>query len=331
MVSDAAGDPTARALDLLAAFTARPQWSGAELAHRLGVTPRTVRRDVDRLRGLGYEIDGTTGVDGGYRFHSGAAVAPLFLDDDEAVAIVTALVAAASDGRTGMVDPSTSALAKLRHVLPADTRRGAEAVRETVRSLRPTVASGIDPAHLAALAVGCRSRVAVRFGYTARGASSSERRVEPHALVTIQRSWYLVGFDLDRRDWRTFRLDRVQDDVEVTGHGIEDRTVPGGDALAFVLDAVAEVRHPHVAHLDIAIDGPAVRARVPWLSRRRITPVDDGHCRVRLGASDVAGLARQIADLAAAMPVDAVEADDATTAHLRHLATLFAAATIAPR
>lgn len=313
-------DPTARALALLAALTARARWRGDELAERLGVTTRTVRRDVDRLRRLGYEIDGTTGADGGYRLRSGKAVPPLFLDADESVAVVTALVAAASDRRSGMVDASSRALAKLHHVLPPEVRRRAEAVRTAVRAASTAAGNSLDPSRLATLAEACRDEVAVRFAYVARGAQPTERRVEPHALVTVRRTWYLVGFDLDRDDWRTFRLDRLHGEVEVTGHGIARRSVPGGDPLAYLLDALADASLPHVAEVDVATGREAVLDAIPWLGHKRVLDAGAGACRVRLSAPHPSVLTRQLTDLAAAVPTGAIRADPATADHLARMA-----------
>jgi predicted DNA-binding transcriptional regulator YafY len=315
-------DPTARALALLAAFTARPRWSGDELAHRLGVTTRTVRRDVERLRRLGYDIEGAAGVEGGYRLRSGDAVPPLFLEADEAVAVVTALVTASSDRRSGMVDASSRALAKLHHVLPLAVRPGVEAVRSTVRAASTGTDAAIDPLRLSVLAEACRDEVAVAFDYAARGAASTRRRVEPHALVTVQRNWYLLGFDLDRDDWRIFRLDRLTGDVAVTGHGITRRSVPGGDPLAYVVGAAGEVRHAHHAEVEVDLSASAALGRLAWLSHRRITEVGPGSCRVRLDAPDAAGLTRQLADVCAVLPVVTARVDEATAEHVERLAAL---------
>jgi predicted DNA-binding transcriptional regulator YafY len=201
-------DPTGRALALLSCLTGRPHWSGAELAARLGVTTRTVRRDVERIRRLGYEVDAAAGTEGGYRLRAGAVVPPLFLDADEAVAVVTALLAAAGDETTGMVDASQRALAKLHHVLPAPVRGRADAVRRASRSAAVGRAPAVPPDRIAALAESCRDGAAVRFGYVARDGRRSDRRVEPNALVTVRSVWYLVAYDLDRADWRVFRVDR---------------------------------------------------------------------------------------------------------------------------
>ena len=253
------------------ASRAASQWTGPELAARLGVTTRTLRRDVERLRGLGYDVVATPGTAGGYRLLAGATVPPLFLDADEAVAVVTALLAASGDQTTGMVDASLRALSKLHHVLPVAvrtaSRRGASRGPHTRRSAAPRPSI---PQHIAVLAESCRDAAAVRFDYRARDGTPSRRRVEPNALVTVRSVWYLIGFDLDRDDWRMFRVDRITGDVERTGHGAARRTVPGGDPLAYVGRSLADMPHAHHADVDLAVPGPTALAANAWLNPRRV-------------------------------------------------------------
>jgi predicted DNA-binding transcriptional regulator YafY len=320
-----ADDPTARALALLSCLTARAHWSGGELAERLGVTTRTVRRDVERLRRLGYDIDASAGTDGGYRLRASGQVPPLFLDDDEAVAVVTALLAAA--GEQGMADASTRALAKLHHVLPARVQGRAEAVRRAARSVTGGRAPTVDPGHVAVLAECCRDGVAVRFGYVDRSAAATARRVEPNALVTVRNVWYLVAFDLDRDDWRAFRLDRIAGAVERTGHGSRRRTVPGGDPLSYLGASLAAMPYEHTAALELDEGADVVLARLGWLNPRRVDSTGRRSCRVRLGAADVDELARQIVDVLAGGTVREVAATDAVHAHLHGLAQTLMALT----
>jgi predicted DNA-binding transcriptional regulator YafY len=295
-MAETADDPTGRALTLLARLTSRPHWSGGELAGHLGVTTRTVRRDIERLRRLGYDIDASPGTDGGYRLRAGAAVAPVFLDGEESVAIVTALLAAVATESTGMVDASLRALAKLHHVVPAPARGSVDAVQRATRSVARGQGPAVSPRDVAALAEACRDGRAVRFGYRRRDGEPSQRRVEPHALVTVQRVWYLIGYDLDRTDWRLFRVDRMQD-VEVTGHGMSRRPLPGGDAMAFLGASLAEMPYPFNASLEIGRPAVDVLDALGWLNPRRVEEVGRGRCRVRLGAATVEDLVEELLDV----------------------------------
>ncbi|GAA1283707.1 DNA-binding transcriptional regulator [Planotetraspora silvatica] len=196
-------ETSARLLRLLSLLQSRRDWPGAELAERLGVTTRTVRRDVDRLRDLGYPVESATGTTGGYRLGVGAALPPLLLDDDEAVAVAIGLRAAATGTVTGIEETSLRALAKLEQVLPSRLRHRVGAMQSAILPLTgpgPTV----DPDLLTALAAACRAHEGIRFGYQQR-----PRRAEPYRLIHTGRRWYLLAFDLDRDDWRTFRLDRM--------------------------------------------------------------------------------------------------------------------------
>jgi predicted DNA-binding transcriptional regulator YafY len=295
-MAETADDPTGRALALLARLTSRPHWSGAELAGHLGVTTRTVRRDIERLRRLGYDIDAAPGTDGGYRLRAGATAAPVFLDGDESVAIVTALLAAVATESTGMVDASLRALAKLHHVVPAPARGSVDAVQRSTRSIARGSGPTVAPADVAALAEACRDGRAVRFGYRARDGAPSQRRVEPNALVTVRAVWYLIAYDLDRRDWRLFRVDRMQD-VEVTGHGTSRRPLPGGDAMSFLAASLADMPYPFNATVDVDRPADAVLAALGWLNPRRVEAGGRRRCRLRLGAASVEDLVEELLDV----------------------------------
>ena len=295
-MAETADDPTGRALTLLARLTSRPHWSGAELAGHLGVTTRTVRRDIERLRRLGYDIDASPGTDGGYRLRAGDTVAPVFLDGDESVAIVTALLAAVATEGTGMVDASLRALAKLHHVVPAPARGSVDAVQRTTRSVVRGRGPSVAPGDVAALAEACRDGRAVRFGYRRRDGEPSQRRVEPNALVTVQSVWYLIAYDLDRRDWRLFRVDRMQD-VDVTGHGTSRRPLPGGDAMAFLGASLAEMPYPFNAEVEVQRPAAAVVEALVWLNPRRVEALDRRRCRLRLGGADVEALVEELLDV----------------------------------
>lgn len=200
-------DPTRRALRLLGLLQARAQWSGVELAERLGVTTRTVRRDVDRLRGLGYEVDSETGAEGGYALGHGTVVPPLLLDADEAVSVSVALAVSMASGTAGDPEAAARALTKLDAALPAAVRERARSVREAL-SVR-TYGAGPDAGVLTLALEAVRRRQRVRFDYTAASGTPSQRWVEPVRVVARGRRWYLWAWDADRRDWRSFRLDRM--------------------------------------------------------------------------------------------------------------------------
>ncbi|MEV4754840.1 YafY family protein [Micromonospora sp. NPDC049559] len=224
-------ETSARLLRLLSLLQSRRDWPGAELAERLGVTTRTVRRDVDRLRDLGYPVESATGTTGGYRLGVGAALPPLLLDDDEAVAVAVGLRAAATGTVTGIEETSLRALAKLEQVLPSRLRHRVGAMQSAILPLTgpgPTV----DPDLLTTLAAACRAHEGIRFGYQQR-----TRRVEPYRLVHTGRRWYLLAFDLDRDDWRTFRVDRI-DPAPQPGPRFTPRPEPAEGMHAYVSDAL---------------------------------------------------------------------------------------------
>ena len=227
-------------LQLLSLLQTHRYWPGHELAGRLEVSPRTLRRDVDRLRDLGYPVNAARGVSGGYQLEAGAALPPLLLDDDEAVAIAVGLRTAASGAVAGIEETSVRALSKLVQVMPPRLRRRVDALQAyTVPAVfpgGPTVEAGT----LTVLAQACRDDERVRFGYTAREGAGSRRSVEPHRLVSLGRRWYLVGYDLDRGDWRTFRLDRLLD-PETTGVRFRPRELPAPDAAAFVRAGIRSI------------------------------------------------------------------------------------------
>ncbi|WP_317633408.1 YafY family protein [Streptomyces sp. SCSIO ZS0520] len=203
-------ETSARLLRLLSLLQAHREWSGTALADRLGVSARTVRRDVDRLRELGYPVNASPGTGGGYQLGAGAELPPLLLDDEEAVAVAVGLRTAAGHGVEGIGETSVRALAKLEQVLPDRLRRRVGALTAyTVPLLRGPGAAAADPGLLTELAHACRDFVTLRFGYRDHGGTETRRRAEPHRLVCTERLWYLVAWDLDREDWRTFRVDRL--------------------------------------------------------------------------------------------------------------------------
>src|SRR4051794_4307595 len=201
-------ETSARLLRLLSLLQARRDWTGTELATRLGVTTRTIRNDVERLRGLGYPVDARRGVAGGYRLGTGGALPPLLLDDEEAVAVAVGLRTAASGTVAGIEETSVRTLAKLEQVLPSHLRRRVNALQSfTVQA--PGAGPTVEPRALAAIASACRDHEGLRFAYRSHDGASTRRRVDPHRLVHLGRRWYLVAWDVDREEWRTFRVDRI--------------------------------------------------------------------------------------------------------------------------
>ncbi|MGY4719681.1 helix-turn-helix transcriptional regulator [Naumannella huperziae] len=272
---------TERVLQLLGLLQQRPVWSGPELAERLGVTTRCIRRDVTRLRELGYPVHAAHGAAGGYQLGRGRTLPPLLLDDAEAVAVAVALAQTAGGSVAGAGEGAVGALGKLDQVLPPRLRAQVRAISEAT-SVHP-VAARIDADDLLALARACRERLRVRFGYTARDGTESDREVEPIRLVDLSGYWYLMAFDRDRDDWRTFRLDRVGA-IRVTTWQFPPRDHP--DPLEWVRHSVAESPYPQQIRVILDCSAERGAALVPPRAGT-ITPIDDGHCELVLGRLDL--------------------------------------------
>jgi predicted DNA-binding transcriptional regulator YafY len=223
---------SARLLALLSLLQVRREWTGQELADRLEVGPRTIRRDVDKLRSLGYPVEAAPGVAGGYRLGAGGELPPLLLDDAEAVAVAVGLRTAASGSIAGIEETSVRALAKLEQVLPSRLRRRVSALSDATSTFGVD-GPQIDADQLATIAGVCRDGVQLHFAYVAKDDRATKRNTEPCAVVYSGHRWYLVAFDIDREDWRTFRLDRIQGRVRPGARG-RRRTVPGGDPADYV-------------------------------------------------------------------------------------------------
>lgn len=230
-------DPTGRSLRLLSLLQTHRHWSGGELRERLGVSERTLRRDVDRLRELGYDVTATPGTGGGYQLAGGGRLPPLLLEEDEAVAIAVGLRTAAVRGLVDGEHISLSALAKLEQMLAPHLRRRVAAFQEHAVPLAGR-GGQVDADLLAQLALACRDHERVRFGYVSARDVESSRHAEPHSLVPMDSRWYAVCWDLDRDDWRTFRVDRMSR-LLLTGVRAEQRSLPAKDAAEFV-------QHAHV-------------------------------------------------------------------------------------
>jgi len=278
-------DPTARVLRLLGLLQQRPVWTGPELAERLGVTDRSVRRDVERLRALGYPVNATQGVGGGYQLGAGQALPPLLLDDEEAIATAVSLRLAAGGTVAGASEAAVRTLAKLDQVLPARLRAEVRAVHDAIVTLDGARVE-VDADSLLVLARATRDRVRVELSYTAAGAEPSVRRVEPYQLVATGRRWYLLAYDLDRDDWRTFRMDRLGE-VRATTFRFALRHAP--DAAAYVQRSVTVSPYQHEARVIVHAPAEAVRQRVPP-TVGSVEPVDDDSCRVVAGGNSLEGL-----------------------------------------
>jgi len=230
-------DTSVRMLRLLAILQSRRDWSGRELAERLGVTTRTVRNDIERLRILGYQVDSTTGVAGGYRLGAGSELPPLLLDAEETVAVAVGLSLAASGRVDGVEEASMRALAKLEQTIPAHLRGRIDALRSTIE-YSPDDAPAVNAATLTTVAAAAHNRELLRFDYVGRAQEASVRYVEPHTLVHSGHRWYLLAWDLDRDDWRTFRIDRIQPRL-ATYKRFAPRDAPAGGAAEYVRRNVA--------------------------------------------------------------------------------------------
>jgi predicted DNA-binding transcriptional regulator YafY len=273
-------DPTTRVLRLLSLLQTHRFWSGSELVAELNVSSRTVRRDVDRLRELGYPVDASPGNSGGYRLARGASLPPLVLDDDEAVAMAVGLRSSASAAIVGIEDTSLRALAKLEQVLPDRLRRRVNAIHTNTSTITWSSIPTVDSDALALLAQGCRDTEEVRFDYVSRAGEASRRLVEPYQLVSAGRRWYLVAFDVRRNDWRSFRLDRLQNS-QLAGRRFEKRTPPTESFESFVEQSVQSTRTLHHGIVMVSCK----RADLDEFVRHSgaiVEQIDPGTCRVTI-------------------------------------------------
>ncbi len=300
-------DPTGRALQLLSLLQTHRLWRGAELAERLEVTERTVRRDVDRLRELGYPVDATPGSDGGYRLAAGAHLPPLVFDDDEAVAVAVGLRAAAGAAIGGIEDTSVHALAKIEQVLPDRLRRRVSALYASVVSLRWVGGDDevVDPDALSVLASACRDHEEVRFDYRRRDGDDTRRLVEPHQLVTAGRRWYLIAWDVRRDDWRTFRLDRLSG-AKLAGRRFAPREIPGGDGAVYFATSMAALPREFEALVTVGAPYDDLTRALSWVDHTLVTSEADA-CTIRLRADKIDWLVLAVARLALGAPVRVVE------------------------
>jgi predicted DNA-binding transcriptional regulator YafY len=273
-------ETSARLLHLLSLLQAQRDWTGRQLADRLGVTPRTIRTDVERLRGLGYPVHASPGAGGGYRLGAGAALPPLLLDDDEAIAVAVGLRTAAGGTVAGIEETSVRALAKLEQVLPSRLRHRVSAMHAATVSV-PGTGPTVDLDVLAAIAAAIRARERLRFDYTSHSGSVSRRDAEPHRLVHWGRRWYLVGWDHDHADWRTFRVDRI---VPRTPNGprFTPRELPDRDVVAFVQRGAGAAVWRYRAR--VLVHAPAERVAAQMPIAVEVEPAGAGRCVVEVGS-----------------------------------------------
>lgn len=274
-------ETSARLLRLLSLFQAQRYWSGAELSERLEVTARTLRRDVDRLRSLGYPVNSTSGIAGGYQLGAGATLPPLLLDDDEAVAVAVGLRTAASGTVSGIEEASVRVLSKLEQVLPSRLRNRIAALHAFIVPLTntgPTVNAGM----LSAIAAACRDNEKLRFHYKSRDGGPSVRDVEPHRMVHTGRRWYLVAWDLGRKNWRTFRVDRIESKPS-SGSRFTPRTPPDGDFATYVKRSISYAPYPHQAKVVLRASFEAAAERIPSMAGI-LEAIDDHTCLLHTGA-----------------------------------------------
>lgn len=312
---------SARMLSLLSLLQTHRYWPGDELAGRLEVSGRTLRRDIERLRDLGYAVDATRGVAGGYQLRPGGALPPLLLDDDEAVAIAVGLRSAAAGSVGGLEETAVLALTKVIALMPPPLRRRMDAVASQTDSPEPWRGGpSVDAGVLTTLAQCCRDDELLTFGYTARDAGPTHRRVEPLRLVSLGRRWYLVAYDRDRQDWRSFRVDRVSDPV-ATGQRYRPRDLPAADALSFVQAGFRRIPQQHAVRVRVAAPADAVRRAVrQWGD---VTESGDDACVLEMRVDDLQWPVMVLAQVGAPFEV---ESPAELRVEVARVAGLFAAA-----
>ena len=283
------GMSAARLLALLSLLQTPREWPGSELARRLEISPRTVRRDVERLRDLGYPVEATMGAEGGYRLVAGAAMPPLLLDDEEAVAMAVGLRAAAGQAVQGIEEASVRALTKLERVLPSRLRYRVGALTAATVQLVTGEQQAVDPGQLTGIAAAVTNHERLRFTYRDNDGTETKRHVEPYRLIAAGRRWYLAAFDLERDDWRLFRVDRIAN-AQPTGARYQPRELPEGDPASFATSKLYSLVPTYEAV--VVVDLPA--DRVPsYLGTAE--PLDAHRSRVRAGADTLEWLAFRFA------------------------------------
>src|SRR4051812_16417473 len=282
-------ETSSRLLEVLSLLQARREWSGADLADRLEVGPRTIRRDMERLRRLGYPVHATPGVAGGYRLGAGASLPPLLLDEEEAVAVAVALGTAASGGVAGIEETAVRALAKLEHLLPARVRRRVGALGAATVPY-PSTGPTVDPSALAAIAASCRDSERLRLRYRAHDGTATRRLVEPHRLVHTGGGGPLVADAADRADGRPFRVDRSEPPV-ATERRFVPRPPPADDVATYVAQSVSATRDRWQARIVLHVPIERVRGRIPT-TVGTLEAIDERSCLLRTGSGRLGRPAR---------------------------------------
>lgn len=283
-------ETSGRLLALLSLLQTPREWPGPELARRLDVTTRTVRNDVERLRRLGYPVEATRGAVGGYRLAAGSAMPPLLLEDDEAVAVAVSLQTVAGQAVEGIEETALRALTKLQQVLPKRLGRRVDALQSHTVRVTTGARRGpqVEGAVLASIAAAARDREILRFRYSDYAGAGSERRVEPYRLVSYGRRWYLVAFDVERGDWRTFRVDRMSEHRTV-GHRFTLRPLPAEDIASYVATKTRQVQQKVLGRVSVQAPAHQIAARLGrWGS---VEPDGPTRCRVQLAGRSVDDLA----------------------------------------
>jgi predicted DNA-binding transcriptional regulator YafY len=299
-------ETSARLLRLLSLFQGRRYWSGPDLADRLEVTSRTLRRDVDKLRTLGYPIHSTSGAEGGYQLGAGSQMPPLLLDDEEAVAVSMGLRYAATGGIVGVEEASVRALLKIEQILPPRLGRRVAALQSVVLSAAGPAAA-VDARALSTIADACREHETLRFRYRDKAGAFTARSVEPHRLVNTWRRWYLVAWDIGRNDWRTFRVDRMERSA-AAGPSFVPREPPARDLAAYVTQSGVNARCR--ARVKLFVPALQIAERMPP-SMGLFEPIDEGSCFYETGASSFEAVAMHLslvgADFEVIEPLELVE------------------------
>jgi predicted DNA-binding transcriptional regulator YafY len=313
-------ETSARLLRLLSLLQSRRDWTGPALAERLGVTTRTVRKDIARLRQLGYQVDGTVGTAGGYRLGPSAIIPALLLDEDEAVAVALGLRSGAGGSVAGIEDASVRALAKMQQFLPARLRRRVAAL-EAFTLPAPATGPTVEPDTLTVLASACRDQHQIRINYRHPDGTQTSRDVQPHRLVNTDRRWYLVAWDTSQDAWRTFRADRIHLPTNHTGRPFTPRPFPDDDPAAYVLNAVTFAIWPYHVSVTAHADADTIHTRLPHYAL--IEPIDENTCRVQLSADTPQVLAVWLGMLGVDFDVDNPEQHPGLIAHLRQTAVRY--------
>jgi predicted DNA-binding transcriptional regulator YafY len=312
---------SARMLRLLSLLQTHRYWPGTELAGRLEVSERTLRRDIDRLRDLGYPVNASRGVAGGYQLQAGSALPPLLLDDEEAVAIAVGLRTAAGGAVAGIEETSLRALTKVVQVMPRRLRNRVEALRTYAVPAAWGGGPTVDAIALTVIAQACRDDERLRFAYTARDGSKTNRHVEPNRLVSLGRRWYLVAWDVERHDWRTFRVDRLSAPLS-TGARFRQRELPGGDAAEFVRNQLSSV--PTRYRVVVTIEAPAADVERVVYHWGNVEALGDRRCRLVMNVDSFDWPTFVIGSVGAAFEV---EAPDEFGDYLRERGELFVRST----